>query len=223
MLWSPLSLQLLVDVLPAIFQLLLHRVQLHPVQLQRDQNSNITDNQQIQTLTCITGDVTVRRTFKSSDTYLTFHLSREFVDDFVPVLLMTGHLVQQLVEHGVELLCRRVKLQTAHFALQSKFICFLQVWGDNKRFRKSRIIKTQADPLVSYLRFHSQPSPCRPSSPPAPLSSCTAPMETRTVIFNNNYWLILLLQDLNKEMLLRFHGSKVRLEPIIFGVEWMDT
>lgn len=55
------------------------------------------------------------------------------MDDFVPVLLLVGHLVQQLVEHGVELLGHRLELQTAHFALQIRFISFLQAWTDKKK------------------------------------------------------------------------------------------
>lgn len=121
MLCGLLSLQLLADILPATFQLLLHRVQLDPVQLQREQESR-DDPAQLQ-LRRLTG------------VYLTVHLSRELVDDFVPVLLLVAHPVQQLVEHVVELLCHRLKLQTAHFALHSRLICFLQAWTDTERFR----------------------------------------------------------------------------------------
>lgn len=67
--------------------------------------------------------------------YLTVHLSGELVDDFVPVLLLAAHPVQQLVERVVELLRHRLKVQTAHFALQSRLICFLQAWTDMGRFR----------------------------------------------------------------------------------------
>lgn len=81
-----------------------------------------------QTLTSVTGILLLC-------VHLALHLSGEFVDHFVPVLLLTGHLVQQLEEHGVQLLGRRVELQAAHFALQSRFIGFLQAWRHNKKFR----------------------------------------------------------------------------------------
>lgn len=121
MLWSFLGLQLLMDVPPATFELLLHRVQLDPVQLQMSEVRYHVKPSHV--------------TLLSDSIHLTLHLCGEFVDDFVPVLLLARHLVEQLVEHGVELLRHRVKLQAAHFALQSRFICFLQVWRDNKTFR----------------------------------------------------------------------------------------
>lgn len=63
--------------------------------------------------------------------YLTLHLGGELAHEFVPVLLLTRHLVQQLVEHPAQLLRHRVELQPAHFPFQGRFVGFLRAQREN--------------------------------------------------------------------------------------------
>lgn len=86
--------------------------------------------------------------------YLGVHLHHELVEHFVPVLLMPCHLIQQILDHFVELLQGGIKLAAADFASQGNLVSFLAREKNEREERGRSSTGSRARKRCAFL-FHS--------------------------------------------------------------------